>query len=299
MLKKGLLLVVVVGWSLLPSQAFAISSNAGEAGANFLKIGVSARASAMGEAFCAVADDISSIYYNPAGLAQIKQKTVGVMHTDWLQEVNYEFLAYAEPYREDKAFGVALSYLGMSKMKMKDINNETLGDFDAQDLALSIAYAQKINGKLYAGANLKFIQQKLEEEISSSAAIDIGLLYKRDDLSFGSCLSNLGTGVKFIKDKESLPLNLKVGIAYKLLDNRVTLGLDINKPQDNNLNFGVGAEYQLTNNLSLRTGYNSKNELGNGVGFGAGIRLKKLSLDYCFLPYERLGDVQRVSLIFY
>lgn len=220
MLKNNLILMGVCSILLFVTQeVFGISSDAGKAGANFLKIGVSARADGMGGTFVAIADDISSIYYNPAGLTQIKQKTYALMHTEWLEGVNYEFLAYAEPYKENKTFGMSLSYLGMSKMKIKDINNQTLGDFGAQDLALSIAYAKELKENFSAGANLKFIQQKLEEEISSSTAIDIGLLYKKNDLSFGACISNLGTKVKFIKEKESLPLTLKAGIAYKLLDN--------------------------------------------------------------------------------
>ncbi|MEW6608801.1 MAG: UPF0164 family protein, partial [bacterium] len=107
MLKRRLILIVGIGVILLPHPALAISSKAGKAGANFLKIGISPRASAMGEAFCAVADDVNSIYYNPAGLTQIKQRTSALMHTDWLQEVNYEFLAYTEPYGSKKTLGLS------------------------------------------------------------------------------------------------------------------------------------------------------------------------------------------------
>ncbi len=298
MLKKELLLVIVVGLSLLPVQAFAISSEAGKAGANFLKIGVSARASAMGEAFCAVADDVSSIYYNPAGLVQIKQRTSALMHTDWLEEVNYEFLAYAEPYTSRKTFGLSLNYLGMSKMERKDINNVVIGDFDAGDFALGITYAQVLNDKISAGANLKFIQQELEEEVSSGVAGDVGILYNKDNLSFGACVSNFGTKIKFIKEEERLPLNLKLGLGYKLLDKRVVLALDVNRPIDNDLNFGVGTEYQVTNNLFVRAGYNSRNDSGNGVSLGCGFKVGNFQVDYCFLPYEQIGDVSRFSLQF-
>lgn len=284
MLKKGLLLVVAVGLSLLPVQVFAISSKAGEAGANFLKIGVSARASAMGEAFAGIADDVSSIYYNPAGLTQIKQKTTAFMHTEWLEEVNYEFLAYAEPYTPKKTLGLSLNYLGMNKMAGKDINNVVTGDFEAGDFALGITYAQAVNDKISAGANLKFIQQKLEEEISSCVAVDVGILYKKDNISLGACVSNLGTKIKFIKEKEKLPLNLRLGLGYKLLDNRVILALDINQPIDNDINFGVGTEYQVTNNLFIRAGYNSRNDLGNSVSAGCGFKIRNFQVDYGFLP---------------
>ncbi|MEW6609870.1 MAG: PorV/PorQ family protein, partial [bacterium] len=138
----------------------------------------------------------------------------------------------------------------------------------------------------------------LEDEISSSSAVDVGILFKQDNLSLGACVSNLGTRIKFIKEKEELPLNLKLGLGYKLLDNRVILALDINRPVDNDINFGVGTEYQATNNLFVRAGYNSKNDVGNGISLGCGFRVKNFYLDYGFLPYEQMGDVHRFSLQF-
>jgi hypothetical protein len=186
----------------------------------------------------------------------------------------------------------------MSKMTAKDINNQPLGEFSAHDLALSLAYAKKLTERLSTAANLKFIQQKLEQEISSSAAIDIGVLYKNKNLSFGACISNLGTKIKFIKEKDKLPLNLRFGIAYKLLDNRILISSDINCPIDNDVNFGIGTEYQITNNLLFRAGYNSKSDLGSGISLGCGFKVRNFQVDYSFLPYERLGNVHRVSLQF-
>lgn len=60
----------------------------------------------------------------------------------------------------------------------------------------------------------------------------------------------------------------------------------------------MGTEYQVTNNLFVRAGYNSRNDSGNGISLGCGFIVRNFHVDYSFLPYERLGDVHRFSLQF-
>jgi len=51
----------------------------------------------MGESFCAVADDINALYWNPAGIAQINERQATFMYSDWLEEIKYNYLAYFHP----------------------------------------------------------------------------------------------------------------------------------------------------------------------------------------------------------
>jgi len=66
---------------------------AGTSAGTFLKIGVGARPVGMGEAFVAVANDPSTIYWNPAGLAGLQRKEVTASHVDWPADVSYDFVA--------------------------------------------------------------------------------------------------------------------------------------------------------------------------------------------------------------
>ncbi len=59
----------------------------GKIGATFLKLGVGAKPVAMGGAFCAVADESSAIYWNPAGLAFLKDRELSFTHIAWLKEL--------------------------------------------------------------------------------------------------------------------------------------------------------------------------------------------------------------------
>ena len=50
------------------------SQREGTSSATFLRIGVGARAEGMGEAFVAVANDPSAVFWNPAGLASLQRR---------------------------------------------------------------------------------------------------------------------------------------------------------------------------------------------------------------------------------
>ena len=76
---------------ILPSAGFG-QSKVGQAGTQFLKMGVSARAVAMGEAFTAISDDATAVHYNPAGLTQIDNKQVILTHISYVADINYNFI---------------------------------------------------------------------------------------------------------------------------------------------------------------------------------------------------------------
>ncbi|MEA3507198.1 MAG: hypothetical protein U9R36_06915, partial [Elusimicrobiota bacterium] len=68
-----------------------------DSGAEFLKFGVGGRASAMGEAYAAVGGDITSAYWNPAGLAGIKRYQLGAMHSAVTEDADLGFLSSGLP----------------------------------------------------------------------------------------------------------------------------------------------------------------------------------------------------------
>lgn len=81
--------------------------------AEFLNIGVGARAMAMGGAFCAVADDATSSYWNPAGLRLLRSREIGVMHSEqFAHEVKYDYLVFGSPAKTE-SFGASLIRMGI------------------------------------------------------------------------------------------------------------------------------------------------------------------------------------------
>ena len=85
--------------------------DAGTSTAQFLKLGAGARASAMGDAFVGISDDATAVYWNPAGLNQIENKSVSLMHGFWFEEIFYDWVSYIHPVEDIGTFWLGVQYL--------------------------------------------------------------------------------------------------------------------------------------------------------------------------------------------
>jgi len=320
----GLFLLVAISLVLIVSTSSAgifSRERAGTTGATFLKIEAGARPVAMGGAFVAVADDANTTYWNPAGLAQIEEREITAMHNEWLEGIRYEFLGYVQPIKSEKrVHGFGASVMALYATGLEERTEETQepeGTFAAYDIALAGAYACKVSKVASIGANLKIIHQRIEDETAWGGAVDIGLLYRfpiprrrssRDILQLGFAVQNIGPGIKFIKESDPLPLNIKGGIAktFELMSikSQITLALDVNAPVDNVPNGHFGTEFVYGKmkdvELAARVGYktNTIKDLNalSGLSAGAGFVWKRLAIDYVWVPYGDLGNTHRISL---
>lgn len=276
-----------------------IDPKAGTTAGSFLKIGIGARPIGMGESFCAVAEDVNTLYWNPAGIVQLENKEIIFMYNRWLEEINYGYLGFVYPFGK-RAVGISIAYLDAGKIQGYDKDNNPTSDVKASDLLISGSYSQKLNDKLLIGITAKIIQERLENERATAYAVDAGILYRfLDNLSFAGVVQNIGiTGIKFVKESQDLPMNIKIGTAYKI--SNLLLSIDLNKPSDRNYSTNFGGEYWIQKMIALRIGYktvNTKDVNGNLYGFstGLGIRYSSFQLDSAFLPYGELGSSFQVS----
>lgn len=283
----------------------------GSKGAVFLKLGQGARANAMGESFVAVADDINALYWNPAGIANIKEHQFTFMYSDWLAEIKYNYLAYVHPAQIlGGIMGGAVTLLNSGDIDGRDKNQIPTGNFEGKDIALSVSYAKAMmeNGNeasLSLGATLKYIQMKMADKDSTGFAVDIGCLYQPPvkNLTLGANIQNIGPKLSaFESEKIPLPRNIKAGAAYRLLNDALTMSLDVNFPSDNDTNFNFGTEYWFKELIAIRAGYKTltKDELkSSNLTYGAGFNLPwpGIGINYAFGDYDELGDTHRVSVL--
>lgn len=299
-MKKFIILITII-----VSNSFVYSAtmdDIGTSSAQFLKLGAGARAAAMGDAFGAVADDSTAIYWNPAGLNQLKKKSASIMHSLWVDDISYDWVSYAQPTKFGTV-GIGVQYLSYGTLKGMDETGLELSDFSPNDLAGNVSYARKI-GDVGVGLNVKYISCKIKKSATAFAG-DIGLIYNKlmkNKLSLGLAVQNLGTKLKFVDEKEKLPMNIKIGTAYRFSDSWL-IGMDVNSPNDSAINIGAGTEYnyKLKDNLTLfgRAGYNTKTKDIDGLkGFAAGLGIgyKDLILNYAFVPFGDLGNTQKVDI---
>jgi len=306
--KKQIIFALATTAMFLPvSPAFA--GGVGTTAAQFLKIGVGARALAMGGAFSAISDDLSAIYWNPAGLATQKKKQATASYSQYFQGIKIGFMGYSQKSIKNGVLGIGLNYLtidGIDRRTGDTDANE--GTFGANDMALYISYAKKdlfesVKG-LKLGANLKIIRQTIDATTANSYALDLGALYDTPvkKLTAGFGIYNLGTEVKFINDADPLPLEARVGFAYRMLNDSLVAAVDLQDyVTDQRMYEQAGVEYTYKKSISIRGGYKlgmDSSSLGGmaGMSAGVGFNIWGVQLDYAFVPYGELDDTHRLTI---
>ena len=330
LLFNSLLLMFVFVNSLL-AQTYA-GSSAGQ----FLKINVGARAEGMGGAFIAVANDASTIFWNPAGISRLEKNSVSFSHTRWLAETYHNYASIIMKLQDGNA--LALSYTSLSMDDMK-VTNEFYQDgtgeyFSVSDIALGISYGFNLTNFFSMGITAKYISQNIWHMNASAYAVDIGLFYTTplNGLTLGMAALNIGSKIKYegennfiyysfdpslhgtsdkifseIKmDSWDLPLTFKIGLAYNLLSteyNKILISCDAVHPNDYNEYLNFGLEYSFNDTLFLRTGYKSLFKIDSEEGITAGVGLKyfltvfiPMRVDYSYTDFGRLKEVHRISL---
>ncbi len=294
---------------ILTSQSAAadgsdIHENAGTRAMTFLKIGVGAKAMSMGESQVAATDDLYASYWNPAGLTRLQKPQIALMHNEWFAGINHEFVGFAVPLENIGTVGVSSSYLSFGELQGRDRDGNETTIFRPYDLALILSYARSFGSTLAFGTNAKFLREQIADETGSGIAFDFGALYNFAEMPFslGFNAQHLGPRVKFIEEAFRLPVTFRLGVAYKLWNDALTLATDIIRPSDNDIAIGAGAGYTIGNILHLRTGYKYKiggNDLGaiSGLTGGFGLTLRQFQLDYALVPFGILGLTHRFSLV--
>ncbi|MDD5067083.1 MAG: PorV/PorQ family protein [bacterium] len=308
---------------LIYGMMLASVLSAGEPGTKsmtFLNIAPNARVAGLGESFTALADDVSAIYWNPAGLSILKNMEVGLNYNMYFDDMSYLNLQFSRSFRFG-SIGLNISsfnYGGIDNY----VNGSLAGTIDSSDLMVMLGYSASLLNDLYFGINFKYVLEKLTSEYSGTAlAGDIGLLYVNPlgtlvkqsyikPLNFGIMVQNIGVGPKFEKEANSLPLNIRFGFSYKLRFayavaklKDINFLLDFIAPSDSGFGIRYGTElwwYNLASGLdaALRLGLKAPQDLGftSGLTVGVGLRIISLEIDYSFVNFGDLGLTHRMGL---
>jgi len=328
MMKKNTLIVLIVLLALSSLMMAKPFGKVGTAGMQFLKLGIDARAIGMGEAYTAVSDDISSVYWNPAGLAPAMQKQAFVSHTNWPARIMHEFAAASITNGVQTAAFYG-SVLHMDNMDITD--EETFGptgeQFTNSSIAIGVAVAQTFTNKFSAGAGIKYLRENLYEYSVNSYSFDLGSTYNTGwkNLKIGMALRNFGPDIRYRVDDDEdddfdedpfdladndgdglidedgteldskIPMSFSLGISGDL--QRTDTGYWIASLQLDNVidrmeTWNLGTEYKL-GNLFLRAGYQlnyDTNGLSLGVGYQVPSSLGIFNIDYAYTDMGYLGE---------
>ena len=282
------ILLLTAAW--LPVAAIAQKvSKVGTTAAEFLQIGVGPRAMGMGGAFVAAADDASSLYWNPAGLSHVPGGEVIATHSEWLADVNFDYLGVGLRVGSLGTFGVSVTMLSVPDMLVRtEDRQEGTGEmFDAADIAMAVSYGRSVTDRFSVGATVKYIQQRVWHSTATGFSVDLGTQFRTDffgGLTIGAAIYNFGTDMKmsgrdartfvdpdprqlgnnsripanFEMDSFSLPLNFQIGVSSQPIDTRMhslTINADALHPSSNYESANIGVEYGFQDRVFLRAGY--------------------------------------------
>lgn len=292
----------------------------GTSAAQFLKIGVGARALSMGGAFQAVANDASSVYWNPAGMTRTDQVSWIFNHTDWFLDTSHDFSSLVLPLRRGSYLGLSINVMTIGKEEITtEENSAGTGHYwDALGLSAGISYARRMTDKFSIGTTVKYVTERIWNESASSVAVDVGTIldtgYK--GVVIGMSFSNFGSSMQLsgrdlireldLNEANSLnapvdsrlhtepwplPVCFSIGTAIEIVgqadrivysDNqRLTLAVNGTHPNDDSEKLNMGMEWAINETVFLRGGYSYGKDLSDFSG-GAGIKIGAYGRDMLF-----------------
>jgi TolB-like protein len=289
-------LAAVVSALLAPARADLLKTP-GTAAAPFLKIGSAARAQALGGNFAGLADDVSAVEYNPAGLAGISAGAAALSHVIWFNDVTLDSVIFGTK-SGNSAYGfngTLLRAVDYARAKVENAAADTAElvqgeEILQQNTLAAFTYARSYDGVNF-GISAKYIGQQLYKNQAAAAAADLGLLFKSRNgrTGYGISLLNIGTTL----GGDPLPACARFGIGHK--EDGLNVSLDAAQFIDSKIRCGAGMEIFFGRTFILRGAGNYQQEffITGGFGFDFG----SVKLDYAYLPHTGLGQAHRVSML--
>lgn len=295
----------ITGPALLTLCAVSLATaKTGETTATFLTLGVGGRPSAMGEAYAGLAEGVNALAYNPAGVANLDAAEVSAMHAEWLEDLRYEYVAFAYPFTWGTLGGDvrALTASGL-EFRPDPVNpsDKPQGTFGATDIAADLSYAYAASPVLALGVNAKVINQKIHDASATGVAGDVGVYWvPRAPLSAGLAARNLGPPVTFEEKSSPLPMTAEVGVGYRLLGRTLVLSAASEKPFKDDFLYKGGVEYSPFEFVAGRVGYlyGLDTQGSTGLTGGLGVYVAGFSFDFAVAPYGDLGMTYRAGFTY-
>ena len=306
----------------------------GLTGGQFLRIAHGARGSGMAGAVSAITDDLSSIFWNPAGVAEIPSLTAEFDHTSWLGNFSHNFAAAGVPLGEN--FAIAVHFTNFTSGEMERTTMEkpegTNTFFTANDVSIGFTFAGFLTDQFSFGITARLLDNSIGYLDATGLSFDVGTKYKTgvQGIVLGVSLHGLSTELTYtgnelnrtyplydmtwstpldftlLTNSFNVPLLFRANVAADIYRDRdgehsIVGAVDFVTASDAPEEFAIGAEYVWQNLVSMRAGYRFGHSL---QGFSAGVGVKYYTggfsgkVDYSFSPmYNNMGFAHRVSVL--
>jgi hypothetical protein len=277
----------------------ADGGKAGYAGA-FLELSLFARSAGMGGAFVGLADDASATLSNPAGSFQVRKKTFLATHRKMDLDRKLNWVGYLHPIKDEASITLSWINVGVGELYERDDRGDLGQEISDYQNAVTFNFSrQMIEKLLYMGLNIKYIQHNLANISAYGVGFDFGaMVHPVPKLRLGLAVQNVGMQYSWASgdywkkfnelgtsSKDEFPVNFKLGASWAEFENKLLASIEVEKDNQQDVKFKMGAEYKIIELLAGRIGYND-----GSFAFGLGLEqdLKNLifGLDYAYVKSD-------------
>ncbi len=308
--------------SILPSYG---NSRTGITGMQFLKIAPDARSAGMGGNVLPVVNDVSSMYWNPAGLSKLDTNKLNFQfgHTAYFAGIGLNYAGTAYRLNSSTVIGLSLISLNTGDMPVTtEFQPFGTGEtYSANSTVIGLSMGKNLTDFFSFGITGKFAREGVAGVNINNALFDLGFLYDIGiaNTRFGVNISNFGFNVQpngslktlSLSGKQTLtefqtvsvPAIFRLGFAWDPIKNEthtLTTTAQLNHPTDNNESFGIGGEYAWKQTFYGRMGYEFGIDETGLPAFGIGVKAKRnfgvFRFDYGYNNKDRLGNTHRFTI---
>jgi len=324
-----LIVAAVVGFSWTLDSTGQIGLNKlAQSTMNFQLVGLSAKASAMGEAFYTVGTGAESMFYNPAGLASTASTVNATFHyTQWIGEINYLGGAVACNLGVYGTVGISLlsvDYGTIYGAQLDPSANSPTGYIETGMLnnvgaySAGLSYARAINANFSMGGSARVAAQNLgantfvdgtgRKNEATKLVFDAGVKYdtRYKGFAFGMAIRNFSSNIQREEIAEQMPLTFTMGAAVNAWDfisesagHDLIVAVDFLHSNSYSERINLGAEYTFLGMLALRAGYQTNRDIASwsaGAGFHTSLSSCDIEINYSFSKMELFENVNRFSV---
>jgi hypothetical protein len=307
----------------------------GQSAMKFLSIGVGARAAGLGYSFVTNTDDITTLFWNPAGAANLTGTRAFVDVNQWISDIKQFSFAATHHLGDYGVVGLSFTIMDYgdipgTAIELSAVNSGSFeyietGPVKVRNYVAGLTYAKAISREFSVGGQVKYVYSGLgsntiiqtsgEETIDntvSTLAFDFGTTYRTGfrDLTFSMSLRNFSREIRYPRMTQGfyLPLVFTLGFsidAVTLVDpgntiHSLVVSVNGQHPTDYLEKASIGAEYSFDHQYFLRAGYKINYSIEN-VSFGLGARVpfagaESLQFDYAYSLMKYFDGVHRISI---
>ncbi len=302
---------VFISLFLVTVNSFAVTNSGGTPGA-FLELGSGARPVAI-NAYTAVADDASTIFYNPGGMDLITGTEVRLTYNHPYSTVDDITSASVALVNSLSGVGFSLGAvgLGINYFKVGGLYRATEGgltgeNFSDYEMEAVFGWGKGFGGSLatgarptfYFGMGMKLVQSKVYDYTDKGFGIDLGaVIVPLEPLRISLVFDNVvSPNIELVSVKETYPFRGTLGTSYDIVDMFVLSG-EGRVRGDGDYEIGFGGEFDFKDTVFIRGGYEA---VYSTYAFGAGFKYDKYAADFTYKPHEDLGAtyIATVGLMF-